>query len=253
MLSLFSYTGAYVSRESLRSLIRAPEGSATDLIVFVAPQHRGSRGHIDAAIRAMAREVEERGLEATITRTERLKSEEMRSSSLDEVLGEPEHAGIRISAHDEHGSLYQSTADMLGLTLRGLLVFFVLVISVLIVDFVHMMGIERYRDIGTMRAMGFSRFLVIRVFVGEILLVALLAAGAAVAACIALVGMAGPSGIPAPVPAMEFLMGKRLVLVIELRQVLVTVATVLGFAGLASFYPAVRACSLRPADALRAE
>ena len=61
----------------------------------------------------------------------------------------------------------------------------------------------------------------------------------------------GRKGIPSPVPALDYVMGRTLFLEINSFQIILTLIIIFGFSFLASFYPAYKACLLKPAETLR--
>jgi putative ABC transport system permease protein len=157
---------------------------------------------------------------------------------------------IRISTWQDMGKTFRGIGEAIFLLLAALVVTLLLIVSILIGNLVTLMGIERYREIGTLRAVGFGRRLVTRLFMGEIMGVTAVFAAAGAAAGAALVLLLGRAGLRPPVSALEFVMGKSLHPVLSLAWVAGLLAAVEAFAFAASFLPARRACALPPAEAM---
>jgi len=143
--------------------------------------------------------------------------------------------------------------DAISVSLTMLVVFLMIIVSILIVNLVSLMGMERYREIGTLRAIGYSRGLVIRLFMTEVMGVATAATCIGACAGVLLVMVLSKTGVPSPIPAMDFIMGKTLYPKLSAGGVASTLAIIWLFAFVASLIPALRACSLEPAQTLREE
>jgi putative ABC transport system permease protein len=248
MLSLFSYKACFVDISSARLLLGLEPGDATDLITFL-PQG-------DAAVdigRELSRSCIARGIPAVFQADERLSSNELFA---EEGLLPTQKTGpekIRISTWQDMGKTFRGAADVISAILTLLIVFLMAIVSILIVNLIGLMGIERNKEIGTLRAIGYPKNLVIRLFMGEIMAVSALSAIAGALVGVALVLTLGRTGIPSPVPALDFIMGKTLYPRLSGGQVASILGIILAFSFGASLLPALRACSLKPADTLRDE
>ncbi|MCL6590117.1 MAG: FtsX-like permease family protein [Firmicutes bacterium] len=246
MLSLFSYKACYLSNEAMRKLLHLGPGSATDIILFT-----GNPGQTFAIIRNLSRELSAAKIDNTITAGEMLKSSELKITEFDVKEDLTSNRKVKISSYTEMGLSFKSIGDTMSVMLNLLVLFLMIIVSVLIVNLVYLMGLERYREIGTMRALGFSRNQVARIFIGEILSISLLFGVLGSMLSAGLTYFLGRAGIPSPIPAMDFIMGKSLSLELDLVQVPITLGVITCFSLAASLYPAYQACSMDPAQTLR--
>lgn len=246
MLSLFSYKANYVPASCVQKLAGFDPGEATDILLFTGGEKPEAQ-----MIGKLSLVLCRQGTGNVISAAEKLSSEDLKVTSLKFDADQVSRGKVRISSHLEMGKVFKSVGDSLFVTLNVLVVLMMIIISILIFNLVYLMGIERYREIGTLRAIGFSRNLVIRIFMGEILSITLLASLAGVLISSGLILLFGWTGIPSPVAAMDFIMGKTLYPVLDLGQIVTTIAILTGFSLLASFYPAYKAAALDPAQTIR--
>lgn len=247
MLSLFSYKACYVDLQSMEKLLRFDKGMVTDIVLYLEKNMNP-----DTTVKQLNAQLTEAGIESQVFSDAQLTSEDLQVSEMDLDMFD-EDAGVILSTYKDMGDVYKSTGDIIMLTLNIFVVFLLIITAILIINLVYMMGIERYRDIGTLRAVGFSRFQVILIFMGEILTITIIFFVLGFVASAAIILTAGQMGIPSPLSAMDFMMGKILYMDMDYIQVLLTMFVVLGFSLLSSFYPAFKACSLKPAQIIRDE
>lgn len=244
MLSLFSYKADYVSADAVRKLAGLGAGEATDLLLFL-PDRSLARDYIDR----MAAALETAGIKDTVTRDEVLESKDLEVTDLD--MKSDKAGGVLLSSFEEMGQTFKGISDTMFVLLNFLVGFLLIIVGILIINLVYMTGLERFREIGTLRAIGFSTSQVIRIFMGEILSVSLLSSLLGVLVSAGFAAVLGMAGVASPIPALDFMMGRTLNLEIDLKSIAVNMAVVLGFSLAASFYPAYRACSIDPAETLR--
>jgi ABC-type lipoprotein release transport system permease subunit len=246
LLSTFSYKAAYARLDAVQALAALEPDMYTDLIVFLPDASRA----LEAA-RELAARLKAGGVQATITREDKLLIADLKSDALpgrDEYL---KNTKLKISDALEMGEVFRLTGRIIFIFLNVLLVLLLVVTSFLIANLSYLTGLERYREIGTMRAIGFSRSAVAFVFMAEIFLVTAAACLAALASGLIVIALVGPAGLAAPSSEIAYLMGKNVVLEAEpLMSTLILVLSAL-FALAASFWPALRAASLDPARAIR--
>lgn len=246
MLSLFSYKADYVPASCVRKLAGLDPGEATDILLF-----GGGREPETQTVRKLSLALSRQGTGNVISATEKLTSEELKVMEIKFTQDKAGQEKVKISSHLEMGKVFKSVGDSLFVTLNVLVIFMLIIIGILIFNLVYLMGIERYREIGTLRAIGFSRNLVIGIFMGEILSITLFATLTGVLISCGLILLLGRTGIPSPVDAMNFIMGKTLYPELNLGQVVITITTLTGFSLLASFYPAYKAAAVDPAQTIR--
>jgi len=138
MLSLFSYKANYTCSDAVRELVDMKEGEATDIILFIPEKDKS-----EVCINSISQELKNSGIRYELTADEKLESEDLKITEMFTML-------------------------------NILVIFLFIIVSILIINLVYMTGLERYREIGTLRAIGFTRFQVIRIFMGEILAVSLI-------------------------------------------------------------------------------
>ena len=152
----------------------------------------------------------------------------------------PRLAATRVDEVDEH---YESQVEYIDHFI-AIISFIAVVIGVLGVANTMMMSVnERAREIGTLRALGWSRGRVVRVIAAEGLLISVL--GGLVGIGLGVAGAELTVDVLFPEAALQA--AYRLGTMVKGF----TVAVIVGLLGAA--YPALRAASLRPAEALRHE
>ncbi|HEX3045953.1 MAG TPA: FtsX-like permease family protein, partial [Bacillota bacterium] len=182
---------------------------------------------------------------------ETLKSSDLKVTEFDIKEDQTEPEKVKISGASEMGLSFKSIGDTMFVMLNILVLFLMIIVSFLIVNLVYLMGLERYREIGTMRALGFSRSQVTRIFIGEILSISLLFGLLGSLLSAGIVYFLGRAGVPSPIPAMDFIMGKSLSLELDPVQIPITLGVITAFSLAAALYPAYQACSVDPAQTLR--
>lgn len=246
MLSLFSYKADYTSGETVRKLVGMDAVEATEIILFT-----GDSGEEEAMVSKLSKELQNAGIKTLVTKYEKLKSEDLQVKEFDLSKLDEEEGKVMISGFSEMGNSFKGVSDIMFTMLNILVFFLVIIVSILIINLVFMAGIERYREIGTLRAIGLSRSQVVRVFMGEIVFVSLMSSITGVLASAGLVLLLDALGIASPIPAMEYIMGKTLSLEIVPSSIMNILLIITGLSLAASFYPAYKACSIVPAESIR--
>ncbi|MDP4090204.1 MAG: FtsX-like permease family protein [Bacillota bacterium] len=243
MLSLFSYNANYTSMAAVRQLSGISEDEATDIILFTPAYENPAliKEKLAAGLKGM-------GIKYSITKDEKMTSNDLKVTDL---KFDEKDEGVKLSDQEEMGKTFKGASGTMFMALNIFIAFMVIIVSILIINLVYMTGLERFREIGTLRAIGFSRLQVIKVFMGEIVLVSAVAAVLAALVGIGLIYVLGYTGIESPIPAFDFIMGKTLNLVIDVKSIAATLLLITGVSLGASFYPAYKACSVDPAQAIR--
>jgi ABC-type lipoprotein release transport system permease subunit len=246
LLSMFSYKAAYTTIGAAQTLIGLEGNMVTDLIAWLP-----DKGRSEAAARKLSVALNRTGTPAVLTRDEHLKTADLRSDALpgrDEYL---KNTKLKISDGGEMGEVFRLTGEIIFIFLNTLLVFLLLITSFLIINLVYLTGLERYREIGTLRAIGFSRARVTFVFMAEVAVITAAAVLAAVFAAGLVAVLTGPAGVAAPSAELAYLMGRSVVLQLRPGETLLVVGLCFLFSGAAAFIPALRAASLDPARTIR--
>jgi len=229
MLSLFSFSAVYTDIDTARELIGYSQGEASDIILYLKDKNKAQTVY--------------RELLAAFRR-----------AGMPVVTGEEKPIaaeGIRLSTYKSMGGFFMGMVSGFILVFYVLIVLMLLIVSILISNLIFMMGIERYKEIGTLRAIGFSKFETMRIFMTEIFCVTGFFGLLGILTATALNIYFSIAGMPSPSAATDFIMGKRLLFRIDCTQILITLGLLFGFTFLASFLPAYKACSLRPVEILK--
>ena len=137
-----------------------------------------------------------------------------------------------------------------------LLVFmvFVFCVSMVVVNNAMLMStMNRYAEIGTLRAIGAGRGVIVAVFLTETIILTMIASVLGILAGVALIEYLGVIGIPAPRFEFQFLFGgRRLYPFIEMSHLYFGPFIILLISIAATFYPALLATRVSPVVAMNA-
>lgn len=211
MLSLFGFYGVYTDLPSARILADFKAGEATDVIVFAS-----SSGETDAVLAKISGQL----------------------------------AKFTLSVWEDMGGFVFNGISIY----KGMFVLFIIVmmiiVSILIFNLVFMMGMERRQEIGTLKAIGYSKLRVIQIFMTEILFITVLFCAAGIAGGSALV--IGLSNIGFEFgPPMDFAMGKIFYIQYDYKLIFPVAAIIIVFTLAAALWPSWRAASLNPVDSMK--
>jgi putative ABC transport system permease protein len=245
MLSLFSFNAGYTGYDTVQKLAAYNEDEVTDFIIFLPDKATAGQ-----TMNAIADEMEQSGLKYTIAKYEKIKSEDLKATDI-KFEEEDDDDGLLLSAFEEMGKTYRAAGDTMFIVVNILSAFLIVIVSILIFNLVYMTGIERSREIGTMRAVGFSRKQVISIFMTEIMLISFFSSIAGALICAGLVMIGKGLGIDTPVPFLSYIIGSKLSLDMDIGIAAANTVLILAFTAAASFMPAYRACSADPAQAVR--
>jgi ABC-type lipoprotein release transport system permease subunit len=166
---------------------------------------------------------------------------------------DPPAAGtqVRVESHRQAGRFFFSIIQANQTALVVLSSFLFAAAAVGVVNSMLMSVHERTREIGTVRALGMRRGVVVRMFVAEGLMLGLLSAAAGVALGAALVLYLGARGIAMDTITLAWLAGgDRLWPVLRLASVGRASLAIALLSTLAALYPAFVASRLEPREAL---
>jgi putative ABC transport system permease protein len=215
MLGMFGMSLAYCSREGLASVLGTDKDAATEVIAIL-PESKKTQ-----AMEASLRKNIEEGIACKIT--------------------------------DFHamGGFVMGVASGTAIFFYGMLSVLMLIMGILIANLVFLSCLERYKEIATFRALGFSRFKVASLFMVEIFIITGFFGGLGILFAILTVLYFGHAGFPALSAAWEFSMGKKLYLVFQPENIALVIIIATLFIFCASLYPALRAVKMRVADSLK--
>lgn len=158
---------------------------------------------------------------------------------------------LKISGWREQGGYMLDEMDTFFVMFYVLIGIVMVVICILIINLVFMMGIDRRREIGTLRAIGYRRSTIVRIFMNEILLITAVFYVIGTLAGSAIVSIIGRFDIKAGSP-IDMLMGSNFYLRLPGVGIFFAgMVVVFAVAGLAGFYPSFKSASMRPAEVLR--
>jgi putative ABC transport system permease protein len=171
------------------------------------------------------------------------------------IVGQPEGLEpgerARVETFEEAGRFSFSIIQANETALAVLSAFLFMAAAVGIVNSMLMSVHERTREIGTVRALGMRRAMVVRLFILEGLALGVVAAAAGIAAGAAGVLYYGAHGIPMDTMTLAWVAGgDRLFPVLTPANVARAALAIAGLSTAAAVYPAVTASRLEPREAL---
>jgi putative ABC transport system permease protein len=248
MLSLFSFNAGYAGYGTVQKLAAYTGDEVTDMIIFLPDKAAAGQ-----RMQELADELKLAGIEYTISKDEKITSEDIKARDISFEDDKADEEGLVLSTFEEMGETYRAAGETMFIVLNILSVFLLVIVSILIFNLVYMTGIERYREIGTLRAVGFSKKQVIFVFMTEIISVSFISSIAGALLCTGLVMTVKVLGMDTPVAFLRYIVGEKLGLDMDVGIIAANIAIILAFSVIASFMPAYRACSIDPAQAVRQE
>lgn len=130
------------------------------------------------------------------------------------------------------------------------LVVFIIIIGVMILNIVSLSVIERRQDIGTLRAIGFSKNQVIVILMGELFGITLLGVSVGGIGALALLSYLAHQTF-AVIPPLDYLLGVSFTLRMHEAAFLPIILSILVFTFTAGFIPYAKGTRERPVDMLR--
>jgi len=176
------------------------------------------------------------------------------TETLAEVQELVDREGLQLQVID-----WQTAAGMTGqfiVVMRLVLfvaLFIVFLVALIIINNAMVMATtDRVAEIGTMRAIGAQRLLVVTLFVLETVILGLAAGGLGAATGVGVVKFLGSAGIPAGADIMVMLFaGSALYPTVDILDVGFGMVVVIGVAVLSTLYPAALAAGVRPVVAMQ--
>lgn len=185
-----------------------------------------------------------------------LKDARLLDTTLAEInrVGEAEHLGIRaVSWQKASGLLGQIIGVFRVLLFVGVAIIF-FIAMVIINNAMMMATIQRTQTIGTMRAIGAQRSLVLAMVLVESMVLGLVFGGLGMAGGTAVVAAIAAKGIPAPNDVMYFFFsGPRLVPAVSGGPLVIALVLILFVTIVSTLFPALLATRISPLRAMQAE
>jgi len=183
-----------------------------------------------------------------------VKDEEKLDETLAEVkkLNQEMGLGVQPSHWAEASGIIGGFTQAIQIALFVVIFIIFVVVLIIINNSIVMATMDRTQEIGTIRAIGGQRGLIIKLFIGEAMVLGAIAATIGVVIGSALIAWMNASGIPAGDPILFFLFGgPRLHPELTLFHPFIAVLTVLGVTFIATLYPAWLAARIEPIIAMR--
>lgn len=185
-----------------------------------------------------------------------LKDPRALDATIDEInrIDETEHLGIRaVSWQKASGLLGQVISVFRVLLFAGVAVIF-FIAMVIINNAMMMATIQRTQTIGTMRAIGAQRSLVLAMVLVESVVLGLVFGGLGMLGGTAIVAAIASKGIPAPNDTMYFFFsGPRLVPTVTAGPLVIALVLVLFVTTVSTLFPALLATRISPLRAMQAD
>jgi len=216
----FGFRIPYLDLVAARELAGLNEGEATDAVLFLPDTSQAA-----AAAKAL---------------------------DADLNAGLPEGQRLRTTTFATMGGFMMTPLSLYNAIFTFFIAIIAIIAAIITMNIILMMGIERRQEIGTMRAIGYSRGRIVGLFVAEILIISasfgLLGAGGA----LVLVKWLSSFTMNVARPV-SYATGSEFRMLFSLGFAVPTAIIVPAFAVLASLYPSLRASRERPAATLHEE
>lgn len=211
MLSLFGFNAVYTDIESARILAGFINGEATDVIVYASETKQSGSIYAD--------------LKQKLT-------------------------SLKISVWEDMGGFVFNGISVYKGMFLVFIVIMMVIVSILIMNLIFMMGLERRQEIGTLKAIGYSKMRIVQIFMSEIFIIAALFCALGISLGSALV--LGLSNIGFEFgPPMDFAMGKIFYIQYSYASIIPVAAMIILFTLAAALWPSLRAAALDPVDTMR--
>jgi ABC-type lipoprotein release transport system permease subunit len=188
---------------------------------------------------------------AVLLRDETKLAETMKSI---ERAGKRANLPLKVISWQTAAGLLGQFATLMRAVLYGAVFIIFVVALVIINNSLVMATLERVREIGTLRAIGAQRKLILAILLLESVVVGLIAGGAGALVGATALSVLGVVGIPASTDLSSFVFsGPRLYPQVGAGQLGIALATVLIVTVLSGFYPAWLAMRISPREAMQSE
>lgn len=164
-------------------------------------------------------------------------------NTIEDSLKNGEFDNYKVSTWEDMGGAILGGIQMYMAMFYIFFAIFLIIIAVLMVNMISMMGLERKKDIGTMKAIGFGRKHIIGLFVGEITLISVIGdiAGCLMGTVIAVILSNSVISIGAP---LNFALGNEFTMIFKPVTIIPIFLLMIIYAALVSFIPASKLSKL---------
>ncbi|HTU61831.1 MAG TPA: FtsX-like permease family protein, partial [Polyangiales bacterium] len=157
---------------------------------------------------------------------------------------------LDVTTWEDEMSFMTWTLQLLGGLSAVLLIILIAIVITGIMNTLWIAIRERTREIGTLRAIGMQKFGVARLFLLEATLLGVFGALVGVALGALVTWLINAANIHVPTSVQLFLMRDTLRLTVEPQTLVFSVIMIAFVTGAAAIYPAIRAASRKPVDAM---
>ncbi|MGM7681884.1 ABC transporter permease [Cytobacillus sp. Hm23] len=170
--------------------------------------------------------------------------------ALTQFLEENSFSNITISEYRELSGYVIETISIYSSMFDAFIIILFMIVGTLIVNLVVMMGIERRNEIGTLKAIGFSRIQNVVIFQGEIFIITVFSLALGTLASSMVILLFSKIGITSG-PPISYLIGSVYYPNFDVTQLLLVISIILGFVLITSFFPSFKISSLKPVEAMK--
>jgi putative ABC transport system permease protein len=218
LMELFSFAPVYVDLKSAQTLLGLSEQEATDIVVYLP-----NRGEAEAQASALAA----RFRKADLTESD-----------------------VKLSTWKDMGGFVLSSVSIYIVMFYAGIGVLLAVIGLLIINLVSMIGMERRPEIGMLRAIGFSRSHIVVIFMGEVLLIALLFFVLGAGVGLGLGYTFSQVGLSVFEP-LSYVTGKLVYLQFTFSHILPAALVIFGISFLSALFPSLTSASQNPVEILK--
>ncbi len=215
LLSRFNFPAAFVSYETAVAMSSFEEGEASDIAVYLE---------------------------------EKDDSETVAEELLTKI--ENENLTLTTTSWKDLGGYIMNSIGIFKIAFNGFLGVLMVIVSILIINLIFMMGLERRQEIGTLKAIGFSRAQNIKIFLTEIVSVGAIGAFLGAGLSGGLIKIMSKHAICASYPV-NYLLGDEFYIQFSFSQLAVSFVLMVVIVFIAALYPCFKISSLDPAETLQ--
>jgi putative ABC transport system permease protein len=170
------------------------------------------------------------------------------ASYLEKLLGD---SRLSISAFNGMGSIFMSFVKIIEILFYIFIAFLMFITIILTFNIIYQTSIERYKEIGILKSIGFSRIRIIVMLLSEILLITLISGLIGFFFSIGLIMILSKTGFNQFIPILVPITGYRIYPIMNLLQILQIAFIIVGFSIIGSIYPTLKATKMTPVKILR--
>lgn len=218
IVSAFNLPVAYTDLSSAQQLRGFSNGEVSDMVIYFS-----HKGEAEGKIKDLKNILKDKNLEAS---------------------------GIRFASWKDTGGFIMDFILLFILSFNAFTAIIMVIVSILIINFIIMIGLDRRKEIGMLKALGFSRMQNVYIFMGEIMTITLIFLVIGILVGSTLIGILSTTGITVN-ETLGYILGQQFYPELQIMQIAITAVVILSLVFVISFFPSYRISSLKPVDALR--